>query len=387
MKFLALRLQPGEDVSDIAPFKMTLPGQAPAIPIRLTSLAAEPEMGIAVFILGDMRYGPANWPEVDVDDSRIVWRPNTWPLVTNWAALVAQSVDAAGGRGFVTEFAGSTAPYLDLLRASSPSSPEQEEAIMALLGLMEGHAYMSRLYTRVSAEEMTIDPTFRRTAGGDVDRTRLLPREVEGRDLCEFDMTTYEPVDRTTPCDFTTCGAGGYCARVETVDGGEAAGCACIPGMTARTTFDPMGLVTVACQDMRMSFVNPGDRELPGAPPLGDPCVGFDCGDGGTCVAMNMTPTCQCAEGLVAVGSLAEDGSRRTRCTTPLDAIPDDFYQLRPAALPAALPGGRDVYVPPPTAGAAGGGGCSATGAAGGGSSLVLVMGALVAVMRRRSRR
>ena len=389
MKFLALRLQPGSDVNDIAPFKMTLPGQAPSVPIRLTSLAAEPEMGIAVFILGDMRYGPANWPEVDVDDSRIVWRGDTWPMETNWAALVAQSVDEAGGRGFVTEYAGSTASYLDLLRRSTPSDPEQEEAILALLEIMEPHPYMSRLYTRLSAEEMTTDPTFRRTAGGDVDRTRMLSRYVDGRDLCDiYDPETWERrPDVTTACDFTTCGAGGYCALVENADGTTTAGCACIPGMTARTTLDPMGRATVICQDMRMSFLNPGDREAPGETPLPDPCVGFDCGAGGSCVAMNMTPTCQCGEGLVAIGNIAEDGTRSTRCTTPTTEIPDDFYQRRPVALPAALPGGRDVVVPPPTYGAAGGGGCSATGAAHG-APFALAVGMLVLVVaRRRSRR
>ena len=389
MKFLALRLQPGGDVNDIAPFKMTLPGQAPSVPIRLTSLAAEPEMGIAVFVLGDMRYGPANWPEVEVDDSRIVWRPDTWPMETNWPSLVAQSVDEAGGRGFVTEYAGSTASYLDLLRASTPSDPDQEAAILALLEIMEPHGYMTRLYTRLSAEEMTSDPTFRRTAGGDVDRTRMLPRYVDGRDLCDvYDPETWERrPDVTTPCDFVTCGAGGHCALVENPDGTTTAGCACIPGMTARTTLDPLGRATVICQDMRMSFLNPGDRETPDSSPLPDPCVGFDCGAGGTCVAMNMTPTCQCAEGLVAVGSIAEDGVRSTSCTTPITEIPDDFYNRRPVALPAALPGGRDVYVPPPTVGASGGGGCSATDATSTAPSALALGMLLLVAFRRRSRR
>ncbi len=385
MKFLALRLQPGRDVSEIEPFMFTMPGQSPSIPIRLTALAAEPEMGIAVFVLGDMRYGPANWPDVDVDDDDIVWRPYVWPMETNWTALVARAVDEAGGQGFVTEFAGSTTPYLDLLRGTTPRDADEEAALAALIDLIEGHPYMTRLYTRLSAEEMVSDPTFRRTSGGDVDRARMLPRYVEGRDLCEGEWTGGDPPDATTPCDFAACGAGGLCREVAT-DGGLVAGCACVPGTTARTTFDPMGRPTVACQDMRMSFLNPGDREAPGESPLPDPCVGFDCGEG-TCVAMNMTPTCRCAEGRVAVGSVAADGTRLTRCAGPTEPVPADFYQRRLPPLPAALPGGRDVVIPPPTVGAAGGGGCSAAGAGAGGLAAWLALSALGFAVARRRRR
>ena len=388
MKFLALRLEPGRDVSDIEPFMFTLPGQAPSIPLRITALAAEPEMGILVFILGDRRFGPANWPEVEVDSGDIVWSPYTWPLETNWTALVARSVDDAGGRGFVTEMAGEAAPYLELARASTPRDEEQARAQEALIGILDGHRYLTRLYTRLSAEEMTIDPTFRRTAGGDVERTRMLPRYVEGRDMCDVAYGGGSGVaDATTPCDFASCGAGGLCRPVPAADGTVVAGCACVPGTTARTTFDPRGRAIVACQDMRMSFLNPGDREVPGATPLPDPCVGFDCGAGGACVAMNMTPTCQCADGLVAIGSLADDGSRLTSCTRPSLRVPAGFYNRRLAALPAELPGGREVYVPPPDPVlTAAGGGCAVTPSPAGASGwLVLVALGLLVARRRRN--
>ncbi|RLB52866.1 MAG: hypothetical protein DRJ42_13675 [Deltaproteobacteria bacterium] len=363
MKFLALKLQDDAETSDIAPFKFTLPGQAPSVPLRLTSIAAEPEMGIAVFILGDRRFGPAGgWTDVEIDDSEIVWRPYSWPVETNWAALVARGVDAADGRGFVTEYAGSTESYLELLRNSTPRDEEQETATNALLDLLGEHSYMTRLYTRLSPGEMTSDPMFRRVDGADVDRTRMLPRYVEGRDLCDWGgggpMT-----DATTACDFASCGVGGLCREVASAtEGGLAlAGCACIPGTTARTTFDPTGRAITSCIDRRLSFLNPGDREAPGEAPLPDPCVGYACG-AGSCVTMNMTPTCVCDFGSVAVGSLAEDGTRLTNCVAPITEVPSDFYNLRLPDRPFALPGGREVVVPEPTV-LAGGGGCSSTGA------------------------
>jgi uncharacterized protein (TIGR03382 family) len=384
MKFLALKLQDDAETSDIAPFMFTLPGGSPSIPLRLTAIAAEPEMGVAVFILGDMRFGPAGtWTEVEIDDANIVWRPYSWPMETNWAALVARGVDAVEGRGFVTEYAGPTADYLELLRSSAPSDPDQIEATEALLDLMGPHTYMTRLYTRLSPDEMTSDPTFRRIAGGDIDRTRQLHRHVEGRDLCEWDGSG-PMTDATTPCDFATCGAGGLCREVEasSTTSVGVAGCACVPGATARTTFDPSGRPTVSCVDRRLSFLNPGDRDDAGAI-LPDTCVGFDCG-AGTCVTMNMTPTCVCERGAVAVGSVDDSGVRQTRCVDPTTPVPDDFYNWRLPDLPAELPGGREVVVPPPDMRTVGGGGCSSSGAPAPSSLALFALIGLAALRRRK---
>jgi hypothetical protein len=382
-KFLALRLQPGRDTSDIEPFMFTLPGQNPGIPLRLTAIAAEPEMGIAVFILGDQRFGPAgDWAAVEIDDNEIVWRPYTWPMETNWTSLVARGVDEAGGRGWVTEYAGSTESYLELVRATMPADADQERAKEALLGIMEGKRYMTRLYTRLSPEEMTSDPMFRRVSGGDVDRTRMLARFVEGRDLCAADMERPGMIDSTTPCDFATCGAGGFCSEVEREDGTVVAGCACVPGSTARTTLDPRGRASVSCVDTRLSFLNPGDRSPEGVA-LPDPCVGVSCGEG-SCIAMNMTPTCVCNRGFVAVGTVdPETGARTTECVVGAVTIPPGFYARRLPALPHDLPGGRIADVIDETR-PGGGGLCSADGGGSAAAGLGFAMLALGYAFRRR---
>ncbi|XXT25259.1 DUF2330 domain-containing protein [Sorangium sp. So ce429] len=382
MKFLALRLQPDAEVSDIQPFRFTLPSGSPSIPIRLTAIAAEPEMGITVMLLGDRRYGPANWPDVEIDDNQIVWRPYDWPVQTNWTALVARGVDEVGGRGFVTEMSGPTASIAEQVRNTMTSDEAQLAARDALLPLLEGNTTITRLYTRLSPEEMTVDPIFRRTDGPEVSNVRMLPRHVEGRDLC---VAPGADAAAASPCDFAACGAGGLCRVVEGAGGTEpVAACACVPGTTARTTFDPSGRPTVTCQDLRMSFLNPGDRALPDAPPLADPCATFDCGPHGECVPMNMTPTCRCSTGYVAVGAIAGDGSRETTCVLPDEPVPASFYNGRVPQLPDSLPGGRPVDVPPPTVEASSGG-CNAGGHAGGAGGLGgALLGLLLAVRRRR---
>jgi hypothetical protein len=318
----------------------------------MTALAAEPEMGIVVFILGDMRYGMGGeFENLTIDEADLRWKTDEGSFMpqTNWTSLVARAVDEVGGHGFVTEYAGSTDEYVRLLMDSMPSDPDQIEATEALLALMGGSPYLTRLYTRLSAEEMTEDPVFKRTGGGDVNSLHTLPRYEGDEEICSGELSPWtDPdayADAFDPCDFTTCGAGGSCFHVEGEGGVRAAGCACVPGATAWTTFDPSGAPTVICQDQRMSFLNPGDVEIPGATPLPDACVGFDCG-AGTCIAMNMTPTCICHSGMVAVGSVSEDGTRLTNCTSPIEEIPRSFYLER---LPAVAFPGRVVDVPDAT--------------------------------------
>jgi hypothetical protein len=372
----------------------------------MTALAAEPEMSILVFVLGDQRFEGKNWANVAIADDQIRWSPFSG-AGNNWASVVAQSVDAAGGQGWVTELAGPTGSYAEQVRlqVQNGNFATEEDRLAAdeLLAALDAHPYMTRLYTRLSAEEMSSDPVLGRTALGDVSNVHQLSRFVNGEDMC---------VDRTStnPCDFSTCGAGGLCRPV-TADNGQGvsplpvAGCACVPGATARATFAPDGTPTVICQDGRMSFLNPGDRETPDADVVPDACAGFDCGEHGQCTAMNMTPTCVCDQGYVALGSIAQDGTRSVSCVTPDEAVPADFYDKRLPAL-SQLGGGRTVDVPdvmtpdspdPGTSGAgfpmprgsggSGGGGCSlgrASGAGPGGWALALALGAVATRRRRR---
>jgi hypothetical protein len=338
MKFLALKLLPDKTANDITPFKLTLAGESPSIPLRLSAVAAEPEMGIVVWIFGKTRYEPGNADELSIDSKELRLDDQ---YQSNWVTLVARAVDRAQGRGFVVENAGSTTALQDLLMNSFTSAPDQEPARKALSDLFANTTYMTRLYTRLSPEEMTYDPVFKRSSKGDVSRFR----RVEGDNQCT-------PAPRGEPCDFVACGALGLCRPVD--DGTQkSAGCACAGGSTARTTFLPKPdgsfATTVSCIDRRLSYLNPGDRNAAGTA-LPDPCVGIDCDGHGTCVAMNMTPTCSCEQGYVAQGKVAADGTRSARCRKPSTDIPEAFYNRRPLARDPTLPLGRDETMAAPKA-------------------------------------
>jgi hypothetical protein len=182
---------------------------------------------------------------------------------------------------------------------------------------------------------MVSDPVFGRSAGGEVKGVY----QVDSYDQCLAS-------ESTDPCEFVTCGAGGLCRSVEIDDGSgsltSVAGCACVPGATARTSIAPDGSATVVCQDRRMSFLNPGDQEA-GAETLPDPCATFDCGQYGSCLAVNMTPTCVCDQGYVAIGNIAGDGRRETTCVVPDQAIEAAFYERTlPNSSPLGPAGSED---------------------------------------------
>ncbi len=345
MKLLALRLSPNEGVEDIEPFSIRMPTTTPSIPIRLTAIAAEPEMGMLVIVLASQRFGPGNWSELTIDPATIRFASHAWPAETDYLARVAEEADLVMGTGFVTEMAGSTAPLLEAVRGATPANDEQRRARDELLALLTDHAYLTRMYARLSPHEMQVDPIFRPHAGGDVPREVQLVRFVDGEDMCL--------ADGLGPCDFALCGAGG-CVEVPT-DGVPAsiAGCDCAEGMVARASFGALGEPTVACVDPASSLIDPGDA---------DPCATYDCGRG-ACVSVSMTPTCRCEEGAVAVGLRASDGDRITRCVRP-----DGRVALPPPPPPpvsadagaASLDGGTADAGAPPYAPGGGGCGCSA---------------------------
>lgn len=343
MKFLALKLTDTAQVSEIQPFRLRLPGDSPSIPLRLTSIAALPEMGIVVWIFGKQRYEPAGeGREVEIAKEDLRWDPNRFygfggAFGTNWNALVARAADEAKGKSWVVEQAGPSEMLANLISAQplQPQDPRYE-AQQALTELLKGRSYMTRLYTRLSPEEMTYDPVFKRSTKGDVARQRELPFIKE---LCDSDSSN----DGVDPCTFNPCGAYAMCRSMTDDNGTKVAACACAPGLTARAVpdFGNSNLGTsVTCIDERLSFLNVGDRG-PAGDVLPDPCVGVDCGENGKCVNMNMTPTCECKTGFVARARKRNETG--LVCEKPTLAIPSGFYGLRMPA--SSLPTGREVHV------------------------------------------
>jgi MYXO-CTERM domain-containing protein len=228
MHLLALRLTKGADSGSIRPIILTYEGTQPSIPMKLTAVAANADMGVLTWVLGKSRSVPQNYLSLELNEARINW----FNANTNYNSVVTAAADDAGGQGFVTEFAGpastlksqvwtavdeanwtqfKTAPpqasnlffnqavsqygqwdgfwdttravvtlpagvSFDQLKACStcyaatvsfePASYLAEleksviEPVKRVQKLIDAHPQITRMYTTLSADEMTLDPLF-----------------------------------------------------------------------------------------------------------------------------------------------------------------------------------------------------------------------------------
>jgi len=102
MYLLALRLTKGSDIGSIRPLRLTYAAAAPMIPIKLTAVAANEDMGVMTWALSSARAVPFNYNALELNEARINW----FNAVSNYDQVVTEAADEAGGQGFVTEFAG-----------------------------------------------------------------------------------------------------------------------------------------------------------------------------------------------------------------------------------------------------------------------------------------
>ncbi len=110
--FLALKLLSGNDVGDLQPVVLEYQSDLPMIPIILTSVAADPDMGVQVWVAGDDRAIPRNYHHTRINDAAI-----DWPRAgANYVDVVTDAVDEIEGHhSFVTEYAGPSNIMVDIL--------------------------------------------------------------------------------------------------------------------------------------------------------------------------------------------------------------------------------------------------------------------------------
>lgn len=228
MYLLALKLTKGADSGSIRPIVLTYEGTEGSIPIKLTAVAANDDMGVLTWVLGESRAVPKNYLSLELNEARINW----FNANSTYNDVVIEAANDAQGQGFVTEFAGSTASlaavvwtqfdeanwmsfkgnvynsfgqlfnqaygqygfydgFWDATRTAvtlpsglafedfklcpncyaeqvtfSPATYIAElernviEPMRKVQDLIDAHPMLTRMYTTLSAEEMTLDPIF-----------------------------------------------------------------------------------------------------------------------------------------------------------------------------------------------------------------------------------
>lgn len=142
--FMAMRLQPEFGVQDIQPIKLTYPSENPMIPLRLTAVAANPDMAVLTWFFAEEQAVPENYGHFEIDDDEITFFTFGGH---NYRTLMGQKANEMDGQAFITEYAAPTSE----LAFSDPLLQE----------LAGKHSYLTRLNTVISPEEMTVDPVFR----------------------------------------------------------------------------------------------------------------------------------------------------------------------------------------------------------------------------------
>lgn len=296
MKFLAVKLAPNAKVAQITPLGMTYAATAPMVPIQLTAVGAEPEMGVLAFVAADERWESVNYANVEVDAADVRLDPRTGR--ENYFPLVSWLVDRADGKAMVTQFAGDTTETANNAMNNWSWRGDFDVDLQWLQDLAQRRSHLTRLYTRISPTEMTADPTFQASTGPSV----ALALDLSDQPAVEVCAPRAASVQEAIDCGGMYCGVGAACASTD-----FGAGCICPAGTTARRISEPRASTktvvdTVVCESTGGEmFASLADMGF--AADVIDPCGSETCGGHGACVAVNGFPSCSCDDGYAAVSS------------------------------------------------------------------------------------
>lgn len=134
---VAFKLIPDANIAEIHPVVLRYLGDEPCVPIKLTAIAATEDMAVRAFFLGEERYAPTNYRHVELNPLRVAWDGQT----QDYVSAVTMAVDEApGGRGFITEYAGTTRRVAvdDVYLAAWDSTPFVAAAATEVVALLNG---------------------------------------------------------------------------------------------------------------------------------------------------------------------------------------------------------------------------------------------------------
>ena len=100
--FVALKLAPGREIGDLQPLALTYAADQPGIPVRLTAVTTQPDLGVLIWVLGSHRAIPTNNLHVQINEARIDWFNGGF----NYNEVVTEAANEVGGQAFAADYAG-----------------------------------------------------------------------------------------------------------------------------------------------------------------------------------------------------------------------------------------------------------------------------------------
>jgi hypothetical protein len=101
--FIVMRLAPGEGVQSMQPVRVSYPGYMASFPLEMVTVGASGRLGLLLWVYSEQRYQAWNYDNAIMDPGRLVfdWTTST----SNYAEAFAATIEEAGGRAWVTEYA------------------------------------------------------------------------------------------------------------------------------------------------------------------------------------------------------------------------------------------------------------------------------------------
>jgi len=143
MKFVAVKLRSGESSGSIQPLIMKYKSDMPMVPIKLTAVAAQDDMGVLVWLVSDARAVPNNYLHVVPNYTKLNWYTGSQNAYASYQSLITTAMDEAGGQGFATDFAG---PITGNITDFMSSSESRELELQMFDELQSDAEFLSRLY-------------------------------------------------------------------------------------------------------------------------------------------------------------------------------------------------------------------------------------------------
>ncbi|MDB4993407.1 MAG: hypothetical protein JWM74_839 [Myxococcaceae bacterium] len=105
-QFLAMKLVPGATVQAMRPVRITTLGASPVLPLRMVTAGTGATVGVSLWVIGDGRWEPTNFPTFHIETSELVW---DWTKgASNFKDLRAEKAAPLNGRGWELETSTST---------------------------------------------------------------------------------------------------------------------------------------------------------------------------------------------------------------------------------------------------------------------------------------
>jgi hypothetical protein len=161
--FVAFKYEPiGVGTGTLDPVVLTYTGEKPCVPLRITAIASVPLLDVMVLAFGPQRAAPEGVYMATEPDYAAVRQDFSAAVQTTYPIEVARAISDAGGRAFVTEYAAPT----ETLQGTVTDVEAQ--------AILDRNAYVTRFYTRMAPEDMTVDPEFVFPGGDDVPRFHVV---------------------------------------------------------------------------------------------------------------------------------------------------------------------------------------------------------------------